>query len=278
MTRPWNLDFWKSGEYQVIDERLKDMEKAHGNNYGSPFCPASSNRYRSLALTHPDNVRVAIIGQDPYPDPAFATGLAFSIPPEVPKELYPPTLRCLLTEYSSDLGLPFPNSGDLSRWASQGVLLWNQIPTCKAGVSLSHDWTEYVYLTREIVQRLSKRGIVFALLGAVARRSLPDIDLTKNEVCITSHPSPRGSYNSKTPFLGSRLFSTINDKLISNGLDPVDWRLDVPAKASTSEEGVQRPGMVRGNVLPNITGAELPGIRSALPAPNLKSSTFELEE
>lgn len=260
MTRPWNLDFWKSGECQVVDERLKDMEKAHGfrttGNVGRPFCPDRSDIYRALALTHPDDVRVAIIGQDPYPDPALATGLAFSVPPEISKEHYPPTLRCLLTEYSADLGYPFPSSGDLTRWASQGVLLWNQIPTCRTGVSLSHDWTEYVYLTREIVQRLSKKGIVFALLGAVARRSLPDIDLTKNEIIITSHPSPRGSYSSKTPFLRSRLFSTINDKLISNGLDPVDWRLDVPAKASTSEEGIQGPGVVR--VLPNITGVELP--------------------
>src|SRR5882762_3608452 len=150
MTRPWNLDFWKSGECQVVDERLRDMEKAHGS-----FCPRSSDRYRALALTHPDDVRVAIIGQDRYPDPTFATGLAFSIPPEIPKEHHPPTLRCLLTEYSSDLGHPYPNSGDLSAWAGRGVLLWNTIPTCRQGVSLSHDWTEYVYLTREIVQRLS---------------------------------------------------------------------------------------------------------------------------
>lgn len=263
MSYPWNLDFWKSGECQAVDERLHDMEKAHGL-----FCPRRADRYRALALTHPDDVRVAIIGQDPYPDPSYATGLAFSIPPEIPKEHHPPTLRAFLTEYSSDLVLPYPSSGDLSAWASRGVLLWNTIPTCKAGVSLSHDWTEYVYLTREIVSRLSKRGIVFALLGAVARRSLPDIDLTKNEIIITSHPSPRGSYNSKTPFLGSRLFSTINDKLISNGLDPVDWRLDVLA----SKSDVPRPDVVRGTVLPNITGVGLGGFKGKA-APNLYKPT-----
>src|SRR5258707_610935 len=109
MTRPWNLDFWKSGECQAVDERLHDMQKAHGNSDGRLFCPRSADRYLALALTHPADVRVAIIGQDPYPDPSYATGLAFSIPPEIPKEHHPPTLRAFLTEYSSDLVLPYPS-------------------------------------------------------------------------------------------------------------------------------------------------------------------------
>lgn len=222
MIYPWKLNFWQSGEWQVCNERLKDMENA-----GIQYNPTRKELFRALRLTQPGEVKVCIVGQDPYPDSEFATGLAFSIPElEGKREVYPPTLRAVFNEYCSDLGYSFPSTGNLDGWAAQGVLLWNAIPSCRSGQSLSHDWPEYTLLTREIVQLLARRGIVFALLGAVARRHLGDIDLSNNEVILTSHPSPRGSRFSKTPFEGSRLFSTINDKLNSQGLDPINWRLD----------------------------------------------------
>lgn len=221
MIYPWKLNYWQSGEWQVVNERLKDMEKRHVG-----YNPGRSNLFLPLRSLAVPDVRVAIIGQDPYPQGRFATGRAFSIPGDIPLLQYPPTLQTIFREYSTDLGYPIPNKGILDRWEAQGVLLWNAIPTCKSGESLSHDWPEYQYLTREIVRTLSQRGIVFALLGAVARRSFDDIDLSKNEVILTSHPSPRGSRFSKTPFEGSRLFSTINDKLNGLGLEPINWRLD----------------------------------------------------
>lgn len=166
-----------------------------------------------------------VLGQDPYPQERFATGLAFSIPASVPSGEFPPTLKTLFEEYTKDLHYARPNSGDLSAWASKGVLLWNTVPSCGTNQSLSHDWQEWSPLTSEVVRSLSEKGIVFALLGQVARRHFGDIDITHNSVVLTSHPSPRGSRSSHTPFLGSRLFSTINDKLNDMGLEPVDWRL-----------------------------------------------------
>lgn len=221
----WDLNFFNSGEWQVCDERLKDLEKVNRPVGLDGYNPGRTSLFRALRLTPMGEVRVAIIGQDPYPDPRYATGVAFSIPEGIRMEAWPQTLRLFLNEYSSDLGHDIPSSGDLEQWTKQGVLLWNAIPTCRSGKSLSHDWDEWSYLTREIIQKLSERGITFAFLGQVARRYVSDVDFSNNEVIVTSHPSPRGSLNSRSPFVGSRLFSTINDKLVNNGQQPIDWKL-----------------------------------------------------
>lgn len=215
----WNLDWFGSKAEERVNERLCLDEGSSGIN------PSRHRLYRSLSLIKPEDVRVAIFGQDPYPQGRFATGVAFSIPSEVPPEDFPPTLRTIFGEYNRDLGLPVPSSGNLEQWSSNGVLLWNVIPSTKSGQSLAHDWAEYASLTGEIIRRLGERGIVMAFLGAISRRFVEHVDLTKNEVIVTSHPSPRGSMNSNNPFVGSRLFSTINDKLVSNGLEMVDWKL-----------------------------------------------------
>lgn len=249
MIYPWKLNYWQTGEWQVCNERLKDLEKA-----GVLFNPARPLLFKALQSTRLEEVRVCILGQDPYPDHRMATGYAFSIPGGFSREEFPATLNQIFKEYCSDLGYEFPNSGDLSQWADQGVLLWNCIPSCRAGASLSHDWDEYSYLTREIVQRLSARGIVFVFLGSAAKRYQAYVEETNNQIILTSHPSPRGSRHSKTPFEGSRLFSTINSKLNSQGLDPIDWRL---SDASTGKSAVQGASVVRGNILDNITGATI---------------------
>lgn len=253
MIYPWKLNYWQSGEWQVVNERLKDLEKS-----GIAYNPKRSVLFDSLRVLPAGDVRVCIIGQDPYPDPRYATGLAFSIPNG--ERNFPPTLKTIFNEYCSDLGYPVPGNGDLSRWSAQGVLLWNAIPTCRAGLSLSHDWTEYSWLTSEVVRKLSDRGVVFAFLGGVAKRFLENVDLTKNEVILTSHPSPRGSRFSKNPFEGSRLFSTINDKLNSQGLEPIDWRLDDPSQSKRKgSSGKTLGGNNNHGVLPrilqNVTGA-----------------------
>lgn len=241
---PWSLDFWKSGEYQVVRENLDDEEKL-----GFRINPPRKDLFKALSMVPQDKVRVAIIGQDPYPQHSFATGLAFSVPGEVRVGSWPPTLRSIIDEYCADLGYPRPGHGDLSKWTKDGVLLWNAIPSCREGCSLSHDWPgrEWDYLTREIVRRLSTQTIVFAFLGGTARRFVPDVDPASGSVVIeTSHPSPRGSLNSRTPFRGSRLFSTINDKLVGLGMKPVDWRLD--ETKPIGETPVQGTGVVRPNL------------------------------
>lgn len=269
MNPPWTLDFWKSGEYQVVRENLDDEQKA-----GFRINPERKSMFKALSLTPMEQVRVAIIGQDPYPQHDLATGLAFSVPKDIAGHRLPPTLRSIFDEYCSDLGYPRPSNGDLSQWAANGVLLWNAIPSCREGCSLSHDWPgrEWDYLTREIVGKLSRQSIVFAFLGSTARRFVADVDDTSGSVVIqTSHPSPRGSLSSRTPFRGSRLFSTINDKLIGLGMKPIDWRLE-DAKPSAN----QAPSGGTGVVRPNL-GDPLP-IQQSKPTIKWAKSTFELPE
>lgn len=215
--KKWDLKYWSSGEWQVVAERLQDIR-----NKGGIYCPGPRNLFKALSLVDYEACRVIMVGQDPYPDPKFATGIAFSIPPEF-KE-FPPTLHNLFREYQTDTGFPLPQSGDLTPWAKQGVLLWNAIPSCDVWKSLSHDWVEWDLLTQEIVTKLSEKDCVFVFLGGVARRFSgyvgPDCDVIE-----TSHPSPRASRSSKLPFFGSRIFSHINDLLASKGQPPINWKL-----------------------------------------------------
>lgn len=257
MRHPWpELRWWDSGERQVVEEKIDDLA-----DLGIRCNPEKKSLYRALRATPLDKTRVAIIGQDPYPTAAHATGLAFSVPRTIDPSNFPATLKIILAEYASDLGYSLPSHGDLSGWASQGVLLWNAIPSVQPGRPLSNDWDEWMYLTSEIVGKLAERGVVFAALGAKARayvEGLPE----NNRVIVTSHPSPRGIRNSRTPFTGSRLFSTINAKLNELKLGTIDWEIkdDLPSKGDVSRTGVEG-----GEILQNITGADLGGTGKAVP-------------
>lgn len=221
-----DLKFWDSPEWRSAQEKLDALE---ANNIR--YNPDRINLFDCFDNIEFSNVKVAIIGQDPYPDPRLATGVAFSIPDTVVD--FPPTLRTIFDEYTNDLGLPIPSCGDLLDWCSRGVLLYNSIPTCLSFKSLSHEWPEWDVLTREVIEELCKEGIVFVLLGAKARSYVDIINyyhyLSPGEnVCIElCHPSPRASVNARTEtkFVGSRLFSRINDALESLGYLPIDWRL-----------------------------------------------------
>ena len=269
MQYPWGLDFWKSGEWQAANERIHDLEKEHGPDI---LNPVRSKLFASLtSVGGVSKTRVAIVGQDPYPYHGHATGLAFSIPREY-KE-FPPTLRELYAEYKRDLGLPTPSHGDLTGWGNQGVLLWNVIPCTLNGRSLACDWPEWEYLNKELFERLSTKGIVFAFLGGVARRYASLIPQTNNRVILTSHPSPRGSLSSRLPFKGSRLFTAINNNLEDIGLERVNWRIDETPRAKV----VQRPAVAGGRILPNLTGANLGGLKGHS-KPSYARSTFELDD
>lgn len=214
------LSFWDSGEWQAVDERLTDINKS-----GGIFCPQKENLFAAFDAIDFNDVRCVLVGQDPYPDPSLATGLAFSIPKSAKK--IPVTLANIFQEYATDTHHPAPQNGDLTKWCKNGVLLWNAIPTCDAWKSMSHaEWTEYSYLNKEIFNEQSERGIVFVLLGRVAEYSVRKyINEDESEVLAYSHPSPRGVKFSKTPFIGSRMFTTVNDKLAGLGLQPIDWKL-----------------------------------------------------
>ncbi len=217
-----DLTYWKSGEWQVIEERLDDMEKQ-----GKYYCPSWDDLFLALKLTKFENTKVVVLGQDPYIDPSLATGLAFSIPPK--KKQFPPTLRNIFTEYQSDLGHPLPTSGCLKKWADRGVLLWNCIPSAPMyGPAMGHNWPEWMVLTEEILEKLREKGTVFVLMGNHARVYADMFDGYMNcRVIETTHPSPRGNMkrNQSNSFLGSRVFSRINAALVEIGHDPIDWKL-----------------------------------------------------
>jgi uracil-DNA glycosylase len=223
------LSFWETGENQVIQERLADLDAKK-----IVWNPGQKNLYRALELCPYEKCKVIIIGQDPYPHPNNATGVAFSI--KKTSKVMPPTARLILHELRTDMGIGAYH-GNLERWCEQGVLLWNAVPTCLALKTGSHYWPEYELLTKEILQRKSLDGIVIRFWGAKAKEYMKYADATESDVDWVGHPSPCGA-NSARPFLKSRSFSHINIALKKMGHEVIDWRLDEPVSktvTSTSE-------------------------------------------
>ncbi|WP_101395977.1 uracil-DNA glycosylase [Phycicoccus duodecadis] len=166
------------------------------------------------------DVRVLVVGQDPYPTPGHAVGLSFSVAPDV--RPVPRSLVNIFTELESDLGLPRPTSGDLTPWADQGVLLLNRVLTVRPGTPASHRGQGWEEVTARAITALVERGgpLVAVLWGRDARSlvaHLPGIP------CVESpHPSPLSAHHG---FFGSRPFSRTNELLEAAGAAPIDWRL-----------------------------------------------------
>ena len=179
--------------------------------------PTRNNIFRALYLP-PEKVKVVILGQDPYPKAEDATGLAFSIPKGSIK--FPPTLKNILSEYTTDLAFNFPNHGDLEKWSDEGVLLLNPIFTCQQGISLSHADFGWEEVTKTILSKLCSEKIVGILWGKNALRYAEFF--ASNMVISSPHPSPLSAYRG---FFGSRPFTRANSLLIGAGSTPIDWTL-----------------------------------------------------
>jgi uracil-DNA glycosylase len=164
-------------------------------------------------------VKVVIIGQDPYHGPGQANGLCFSVRPDVKM---PPSLVNIFKEIQSDLGKPFPPNGDLERWAKQGVLLLNATLTVRASSPGSHQNKGWESFTDAVIREVSekKNNIVFLLWGAYAQKKGEIIDRSKHLVLASAHPSP---FSADRGFFGNRHFSKTNEYLISKHLTPIDW-------------------------------------------------------
>ncbi len=214
------MKFWTCGEWDVIQEHLDDLD-----NKGILYNPPRHLLFRSLELCPLKEVKVCIIGQDPYPDRQYCTGVAFSIPKDC--KTMPPTLNIILTEYANDLHYPKPSNGCLERWCEQGVLLWNAVPSCLTGNSLSHNsWPEWRLLTEELIQVLGQQVVVFVFVGRVAGKLARLVNLENSEVLEVAHPAAeRYGKQIRDKFSGSRIFTTINDRLIQHGAGKIDWRL-----------------------------------------------------
>ncbi|MBB3052327.1 uracil-DNA glycosylase [Prauserella isguenensis] len=186
---------------------------------GRTYLPSGEHILRAFQQPLAD-VRVLIVGQDPYPTPGHPIGLCFAVAPDV--RPLPKSLVNIYKEYCEDLGHPMPSNGDLTPWTRQGVLLLNRSLTVQPGKPNSHQGKGWEQVTEQAIRALAARDqpLVAVLWGSNARKLKP---LIGAERCIESvHPSPLSAHNG---FFGSRPFSRANDLLQAQGADPVDWRL-----------------------------------------------------
>ena len=196
--------------------RFLRSEKAAGQT----IYPPGSQIFRAFDLTPVENLKVVILGQDPYHGPGQAHGLSFSVSAGVPA---PPSLKNIFKEIESDLGVKMSGYPDLEKWARQGVLLLNAVLTVRAGVAASHSKIGWEEFTDAVIRYISDNceGVVFLLWGNFARSKSALIDHSRHHVLEAAHPSPlaRGA------FFGCRHFSQTNSLLASRGLQPIDWQL-----------------------------------------------------
>ena len=197
-----------------------ELRRAVANAYAQgDTLPPEPCVYAALQLCALAQTRVVILGQDPYPTPGQAHGLAFSVlPPNAP----PPSLRNILKEIEQDVGSSQISGGDLTPWAKQGVLLLNAILTVHAHAPLSHAGFGWEAFTDTIIHTVSsqREHVVFMLWGSKAKAKMPLIDATKHLILTAAHPSPLSAYNG---FFGCRHFSQANAYLTSHHLPPITW-------------------------------------------------------
>ncbi|MBC7830078.1 MAG: uracil-DNA glycosylase [Chitinophagaceae bacterium] len=183
--------------------------------------PPGSLFFNAFNTTPFESVKVVLLGQDPYHGHGQAHGLCFSVPDGIAP---PPSLVNIFKELHNDTGVPFPGSGNLTRWAQQGVLLLNSSLTVRANEPMSHAKIGWAQFTDMIITKVSelKENIIFLLWGKFAQEKQALIDETKHLVLKAAHPSP---FSANNGFLGCRHFSKTNDYLVKNGIDPIDWSL-----------------------------------------------------
>ena len=188
---------------------------------GRRFYPPADRVFNALSLTPFDDVRVVILGQDPYHGAGQAMGLCFSVPAGVRP---PPSLQNIHAELESDLGLARPATGDLTPWAERGVLLLNAVLTVSPGKPASHAGKGWERFTDRAIAALSKHreGVVFLLWGRHAQQKGAVVDASRHHVLTAAHPSP---YSAANGFFGCRHFSHANTLLAEGGQAPVDWSL-----------------------------------------------------
>lgn len=185
----------------------------------SKVYPKPTNIFKALDLCPLDKVKVVIVGQDPYHGKDQANGLSFSVNDPIP---FPPSLKNIFKEIESDLQITTLASGDLSRWATQGVLMLNSVLTVLAGNPASHAGQGWEQFTDAVIQTLNskRKNIVYMLWGRYAQSKGAVINRDQNLVLTSGHPSPF----SATLFFGKHHFSKCNEYLSEHGISPIDWR------------------------------------------------------
>ena len=181
--------------------------------------PSGRNIFRAFDKCPFDRLKVVVIGQDPYHGPGQANGLCFSVNDGVP---FPPSLQNIFKEVHDDVGAPYPASGNLDRWAEQGVLLLNAVLTVRAHEAASHAGHGWEQFTDAVVRSVAmrKEGVVYMLWGSYAQRKGAIVDPSRNCVLKSVHPSPLSAHRG---FLGCHHFSAANDYLLRQGNGPIAW-------------------------------------------------------
>lgn len=202
--------------FQAIVTFLK-AEKAAGK----VIFPPGGLIFNAFDTTPFEQVKVVILGQDPYHNPGEAMGLCFSVPKGV---RVPPSLQNIYKELESDLGANIPNHGDLTKWAKQGVFLLNAMLTVEKNQAASHQKIGWQTFTDAVIRKLSEQRehLVFLLWGGFARKKGALIDMGKHLILEAAHPSPLAG----NAFQGCRHFSKTNEYLVSNGQIPIDWQIE----------------------------------------------------
>ena len=187
---------------------------------GKVIYPPGSLIFNAFNITPFNNVKVVILGQDPYHGPRQAMGLSFSVPQDVNP---PPSLKNIFKEIHNDLGILPPDHGDLTHWAEQGVFLLNAMLTVEKGKAGSHQRIGWQSFTDAVIKALSdhRDGIVFLLWGRFAQSKAPLIDQLKHHVLQSAHPSPLAGNR----FFNNQHFSRTNELLLGQGQTPIDWNL-----------------------------------------------------
>ena len=214
----WNerlAPLFQDERYLKIRAFLKEEYSAH------VVYPDMYDIYNCFRYTPFSEVKVVLLGQDPYHNEGQAHGLCFSVKEGMKK---PPSLENMLKELQSDLGVPPPRSGDLTKWAKEGVLLLNTALTVRAHQANSHANCGWSWFTDSVISLLSeqKEGLVFLLWGGNARRKVPLIDQSKHLILQCAHPSPLSAYQG---FFGCKHYSKTNEYLKRTGKSPIDWNL-----------------------------------------------------
>lgn len=211
LSEDFNADYFKTLKSFLVEEK---------NNY--TIYPAGNNIFSAFNHTPFDDVKVVIIGQDPYHGPGQAHGLCFSVPEGIRQ---PPSLVNIFKEIQNDLGFSIPNTGNLEKWAKQGVLLLNATLTVRASQAGSHQNKGWETFTDSAIRKVSERkeNIIFLLWGNYAQAKQEIIDISKHFVLKAAHPSPFSAYRG---FFGCKHFSKTNEILRDLGKEEIDWSLE----------------------------------------------------
>ncbi len=216
ITEEWDKileEEFSSPEYLKLRQFLKEEYSTR------TIYPSMYNIFNSMKITSFSEIKVVLLGQDPYHGEGQAMGLSFSVPKGINK---PPSLINIYKEIKAETELDMPTHGDLTGWAKQGVLLLNTVLTVRAHQANSHKGKGWESFTDSIIKKISdkRENVVFLLWGGNARSKKPLIDKSKHLILECAHPSPLSAYNG---FFGCEHFRRTNEYLISKGIEPIDW-------------------------------------------------------